>query len=418
MAASLSAQALSSDPYPAGLPRRDNAEWRAEYDRFYTPTFGQRRLALVRGKGSRVWDAEGKEYLDFLTGISVNNLGHCHPRITQAIAEQAATLVHCTNLYYIPVQIELARLLIENSFADRVFFGNSGAEANEGAIKLARRWLKEDRGAGHHEIITFQNSFHGRTMATLSATGQEKVKHNFEPLLEGFVHAEFNNLDSVRALISDKTGAIMVEPIQGESGVWPATPEFMTGLRALCDEHGLLLIVDEVQTGLGRAGTLFAYEQYGIQPDIMTLAKSLAGGMAMGAMLCTDRLASAFGPGAHGTTMGGNPLASAAARAYVSELLEGDWPAHARKQGELFRRLFEAEIGDNAAVKAMRIRGLMIGIDVPEKAQAIHLACEQAGLLINATGANILRLLPPLNVSDEDIAEAVKILAEAIRGQI
>jgi predicted acetylornithine/succinylornithine family transaminase len=405
---------VSSETYPEGLPRLDNAGWRARYEGLYPPNFGVRRLALVRGRGTRVWDAEGREYLDFLTGISVNNLGHCHPRVTRAIQQQAQTLVHCTNLYYIPVQIELARLLVEHSFADRVFFGNSGAEANEAAIKIVRRYMKETRGPGHHEIVCMLNSFHGRTLATLTATGQDKVKLHFEPLPEGFVHVPFNDLAALEAAVGERTGAIMIEPVQGESGIIPAEKEFIQGVRRLCDERGILLVFDEIQTGLGRTGTLFAYEQFGVQPDIMTLAKSLGGGLAMGAMLCRDPVAQALGPGSHGTTMGGNPLTAAAALAYVSELIEGDWPRKGAEAGEYFRARLAETIGAHANVKEIRGMGLMMAVELREGAADALLACERAGLLINHTGGQTLRILPPLNVSRGEIDQAAAILTRVI----
>jgi len=412
---------LESIPTPtppcAGPNARTNAQWRSEYEKYLTPNYGTRKLALVRGEGTRVWDAEGKPYLDFLTGISVNNLGHCHPRITRAIQEQAATLVHVSNLYYIPVQIELARLLVEHSFADRVFFGNSGAEANEAAIKLARRWTKENRGAGHHEILAMHNSFHGRTMATLSATGQDKIKLNFEPLLEGFTFGPFNDLAGVAALVGERTAAVIVEPIQGEGGICPASEAFLKGLRALCDERGILLIFDEVQCGLGRAGTLFAYEHYGVAPDIMTLAKSLGGGLAMGAMLCTAKLSGAFAPGAHASTMGGNALTSAAGLAYLSELIEGDWPAKGAQMGESLKAQLAEATRASRAIKDVRGRGMMIGIELKEGAPEVKQACEDAGLLLNVTAGQTLRLLPPLNVTREEVAQAVAILAKAILEQ-
>lgn len=405
---------LTANPYPATLPVRDNAGWRAQHEQYLTPNYGARRLALVRGEGSRVWDAEGKQYLDFLTGISVNNLGHCHPRITRAIQDQAATLAHCSNLYYIPVQIELAKMLVEHSFADRVFFGNSGAEANEAAIKLARRWIRENLGAGRHEIITMKESFHGRTLATLTATGQDKVKVHFGPLPEGFHHGPFNDLKGLEEMLTPRTGAIMLEPIQGEGGIRPATQEFLEGVRELCDRRGLLLIFDEVQCGLGRAGTLFAYEHYGVTPDIMTLAKSLGGGLAMGAMLCTEKLASAFAPGAHASTMGGNALTAAAALAYLSELIEGDWPAKAAEMGEYMMHRLAAATEPSRNVRELRGRGMMIGLELTEGAPEVLIACEEAGLLINATAGQVLRFLPPLNATREEVDEAVRIVAQAI----
>lgn len=405
----------SIDTYPANLERRSTAEWRELYEQNFTPNYGARRLALVRGEGSRVWDADGREYLDFLTGISVNNLGHCHPRITQAIQEQAATLVHCTNLYYIPIQIELARLLTANCFAERVFFGNSGAEANEAAIKIARRWARENRGPNVNHIISMRSSFHGRTITTLSATGQDKLWKDFYPLARHFYFAEFNDLESVKRLIGENTCAVIVEPVQGEGGVRVADPEFLAGLRQLCTDKKALLIFDEVQCGLGRTGTLFAHEQYGVVPDIMTLAKSLGGGLAMGAMLTTAKIATAFGYGSHGSTMGGNALTSAAGLAYLRELTEGNYAAQAAKSGRyFFHGVGEALAGVNNVVK-IHGRGLMMGIEVKANGPEIVKRCEEEGLLVNFTGGRDVRILPTLNVSREDMDTAITILGRAFR---
>ncbi len=404
--------------YPENLPKHGNGAWRDLHDSCLTPNYGPRRLAIVRGAGSRVWDADGREYLDFLTGISVDNLGHCHPRITRAIQEQAETLVHCSNLYYIPIQVEMARLLTKNCFADRVFFGNSGAEANEAAIKIARRYSFENHGENEKRIrvITMNDSFHGRTHATMWATGQDKIKKHFFPPAEGFDYADFNNLESVKSKITDQTCAIMLEPIQGEGGIRPATKEFLAGVRALCNEKNLLLIFDEVQCGLGRAGALFAHQAYGIEPDVMTLAKSLGGGLAMGAMLTTARIAEAFGVGAHASTMGGNALTSAAGLAYLSELVEGEWPQKAVESGDYFVGRLRAEIGACANLVEIRHRALMIGIEVKSGGPEMVAACEASGLLINCTAGQTLRLLPPLNVSREDMDQAAVIVAKAVKG--
>ncbi|MEN6626263.1 MAG: aspartate aminotransferase family protein [Candidatus Sumerlaeia bacterium] len=403
-----------SESYPAGLPRLSNSQWRDEYEKYFTPNFGRRRLALVRGEGSWVWDAEGRRYLDFLTGISVNNLGHCNPRVTAAIQRQAATMVHTSNLFYVPVQIQLGRLLIENSFADRLFLANSGAEANEAAIKIARRYNKETKGPGHHEIICTLGSFHGRTMATLTATGQEKTKKNFEPYLEGFSHVPYNDLDAMRKAVTPATGAIMFELVQGEHGVYPATQEYVRGIRELCDERGILMIIDEVQTGLGRTGKLFCYEHYGVTPDILTLAKSIGGGLAMGAMLCTETVSTAFGPGAHGSTMGGNALTCAASLAYMSELIEGGWSAKAAEMGEYVRSALRKALEPTGKLKEIRGLGLMIGVEVSVAGADVVLAAEQLGLLINAPAPNTLRLLPALNITREEVDEAVEIIAKAV----
>lgn len=405
----------SVDPYPPNLTKRTTAEWRELYEQNFTPNYGTRRLALVRGKGSRVWDAEGREYLDFLTGISVNNLGHCHPRITKAIQEQADVLVHCTNLYYIPVQIELGRMLTSRCFAERVFLCNSGLEANEAAIKIARRWAWMNRGHSVNHIISMRQSFHGRSITTLSATGQDKLWKGFYPLARGFYFAPFNDLEAVEKLITPNVCAIILEPVQGEGGIRPADPEFLAGLRRICDQHNILLIFDEIQCGLGRTGSLFAHQAYGVTPDIMTLAKSLGGGLAMGAMLTTEKVAAAFELGTHGSTMGGNPLTCAAALAYFSELVEGDYSAQAAKSGRyLLQKLSEALEGCDNVVK-IHGRGLMIGIEVKQGGPDIVRLCEEDGLLVNFTGGRDVRILPALNVTREDIDIAVPIVAKAIR---
>src|SRR2546422_5514574 len=290
--------------------------------KYLMDTYARYPLALARGQGTRVFDVEGREYLDFLAGVAVNVLGHCHPKVTLALQQQALRLVHTSNLFYTEPQIKLARILVDHSFADKVFFCNSGAEANEAAIKLARRWAHAKDGAGRFEIVSMLNSFHGRTLATLTATGQEKVQKGFEPLPEGFRHVPFNDVDGLASAVSAKTAAVLVEPVQGEGGVRVAAPAFLKVCRDVTRERGALLIFDEVQTGIGRTGRLFAYEHFGIAPDIMTLAKGLGCGMPIGACLATDEVASVFTPGSHGSTLGGNPLACAAAVAVLEVILE------------------------------------------------------------------------------------------------
>lgn len=405
----------SMDAYPSSLEHRSTDEWREIYESVFAPNYGRRRLALVRGRGSRVWDAEGREYLDFLTGISVNNLGHCHPKITAAIQEQAETLVHCTNLYYIPAQIEYGRLLIENCFADRLFLCNSGAEANEAAIKIARRWTRENRGPNINHVICMRRSFHGRTIMTLSATGQDKVWKDFYPLARGFYFAEFNDLATVERLMNKHTCAVLVEPVRGEGGFLEADPDFLTGLRRLCSERGILLIFDEIQCGLGRTGKLFAYEHYGLEPDIMTLAKSLGGGLAMGAMVTSEKIATAFPPGAHGTTMGGNALTCAAAHAYLKELIEGGHVERSAESGAYLRGKLRGGLEGCSNFEALRGFGLMVGIDVKSEGPEVVEACEEKGLLLNSPCKNRLRLLPALNVAREDIDAALAILIPAIK---
>jgi len=377
-------------------------------------TYGERALCLVRGKGSRVWDADGKEYLDFLAGISVNNLGHCHPAIVRAIREQSKVLIHCSNLYMILPQIELAKTLVEHSFAKKCFFANSGTEANEGAIKLARLYSRNKYGEGRYEIVSMNQSFHGRTMGSLSATGQEKVQKGFEPLLEGFRFGEFNDINSVRQLISDKTCAVILEPVQGEGGVIPATKEFLKEIRSLCDEKDLVLILDEIQCGLGRIGTNFAYEYYEILPDVVTLAKALGGGVPIGAILARAPFSDVFSPGKHAHTFGGNPLASAAALAYVTELFDKNIASRAAETG----RYLMTQLQDLAArydfIKEVRGLGLMLALVLNHPAEQLYKRCMSKGLLVNCTCEKIIRLLPPLTITKEDCDEATGILESAL----
>ena len=377
-------------------------------------TYGERALCLVRGKGSRVWDADGKEYLDFLAGISVNNLGHCHPAIVRAIREQSKVLIHCSNLYMIRPQIQLAKTLVEHSFAEKCFFANSGTEANEGAIKLARLYSRNKYGEGRYEIVSMNQSFHGRTMGSLSATGQEKVQKGFEPLLEGFRFGEFNDINSVRQLISDKTCAVILEPVQGEGGVIPATKEFLKEIRSLCDEKDLVLILDEIQCGLGRIGTNFAYEYYEILPDVVTLAKALGGGVPIGAILARAPFSDVFSPGKHAHTFGGNPLASAAALAYVTELFDKNIASRAAETG----RYLMTQLQDLAArydvIKEVRGLGLMLALVLDHPAEQLYKRCMSKGLLVNCTCEKIIRLLPPLTITKEDCDEATGILESAL----
>lgn len=384
--------------------------------RYLMNTYGTRDLMLVRGQGVRVWDHTGKEYLDFLAGIGVNNLGHCHPRIVEAIRTQAQQLLHCSNLYLIAPQIELAALLCEHSFADRVFLANSGAEANEGAIKVVRLYSKQKFSRERTTIISMHQSFHGRTMATLSATGQQKVQKGFEPLVPGFVFATFNDLASVERLINGTTCAIMLEPIQGEGGVIPATPDFLVGVRRLCDERSLALIFDEIQCGLGRTGRNFAYEHYGVVPDIMTLAKALGGGVPIGALLAKGELAETFQPGHHASTFGGNPLAASAALAYLHELFDNRVAVNAAGMGAFLRGELEALAARHPCITQVRGVGLMLALELgPPLAKQVVVSCRQQGLLINAIGDRVLRLLPPLIITEADCREACAKLDGALR---
>src|SRR6266705_6860252 len=316
------------------MDTRELLEWAAKY---HTPNYARAPICLVRGDGVRVWDSDGKEYLDFGAGLAVAALGHCHPRVTGAIREAAATLLHVSNLYYTAPQIHLAKLLCDHSFAERVFFCNSGAEANEAALKLARKYAKERYASDRYEVIATRNAFHGRTFATVTATGQEKYQHGFEPLVPGFKHVPYNDLRAMERALDNRTAAIIVEPIQGEGGVNVPDDDYLPGLRKLCDESGALLILDEIQTGVARTGRLWAYEHSGIEPDIMTLAKALANGVPIGATLATESVASAFTPGTHGSTFGGNPFVTAVGLTVFTTLMEERLPERAAASGRLLR---------------------------------------------------------------------------------
>jgi predicted acetylornithine/succinylornithine family transaminase len=373
-------------------------------------TYGRLPMALVRGEGSWVWDAENKKYLDFLTGLAVNSLGHSHPQIVAAIQEQVQLLLHTSNLYWIPNQVALAERLVANSFADKVFFCNSGAEANEGAIKLARKYAKKHYGDHKFEIITLENSFHGRTLATLTATGQKKYQEGYEPLPAGFSYVKLNDIVGLEAKINDKTAAVLIEPIQGEGGVYPADKEFLQAARRLCDKYGALLIYDEVQCGLGRSGKLFAHEWSGVTPDIMTLAKALGGGVPIGAMLATDKAAAAFQPGDHASTFGGNPLATAVGCTVLDIMLGVGFLNSVQERAAYFREGLEKLAGKYQTGGMIRGQGMILGWPVPKLGPEIVEACRQKGLLINCVGGLTLRFLPPLNVREKEIDQALEIL--------
>jgi acetylornithine/N-succinyldiaminopimelate aminotransferase len=374
-------------------------------------------VALVRGEGSRVWDSNGKEYLDFTGGIAVTALGHSHPKVVGTLREQAATLIHVSNLFHIPQQAQLAQLLCEHSFADRVFFSNSGAEANETAIKLARKWAKEHGSSDRGDIISMRGGFHGRTLATVTATAQEKYHHGFEPLPGGFKYVAFNDLKALERAIDSRTAAVLVEPIQGEGGINLPDDGYLPGMRKLCDEAGILLIFDEIQTGMGRTGKLWAYEHSGIAPDIMTVAKALANGVPIGATLATDDVAKVFTPGTHGSTFGGNPLATAVGLTVFSTLIEDRLAERAGRMGKVLVQGLEAIRAKHPkAVKEIRGRGLLVGLDlVPPVADAVA-ACRERGLLVLTAGDNTLRLAPPLIVLEKEITEACGIIGAALEG--
>ncbi len=388
----------------------NSAEWIEKADKYIMRTYGRYPVVPVRGEGCYLWDADGRRYLDFLAGVAVNNLGHCHPRVVAALQKQAAELIHCSNYYHIPSQIELAELLCSHSFADRAFFCNSGAEANEAAIKLARKYSREKFGQDRYEIITALSSFHGRTMATVSATGQEKVQKFFDPLLHGFRHVPFNNIELLARAVTPNTCAVMLEPIQGEGGIVIPSPDYFREVRKLCDERQLLLIFDEVQVGMGRTGKLFAHEHFAVTPDIMTLAKALAGGAPIGCMLAREDVATSFGPGTHGSTFGGNPLVTAAALAAVRAILDEGLLGHAEAMGEYLLDKLKELKERFAFVTEVRGIGLMIGMELSIPAGDIVKQALGRGVLLNVAQDTVLRFVPPLIVGKTEIDEMLHIL--------
>ena len=394
----------------------NNLEIAALTDKYVARTYARIPIALVRGRGTKVWDAEGKEYLDFLAGIAVNSLGHCHPAIIRAIREQSRKLLHVSNLYHILPQSELARELCHHSFADRVFFCNSGAEANEAAIKLVRRYGLEKLG-GRHEILSTHNSFHGRTLATLTATGQEKIRAGYDPLPSGFRQVPYNDLAAIEEGIDEKkTAAVLVEPIQAEGGVNVPDDSYMLGLRELCDQRGILLIFDEVQTGMGRTGTLFGYEHFAIKPDIMTLAKALGGGLPLGAMLAREEIAASFGPGSHASTFGGNPVACSAGLMVMQTLLDSALD-NCRQMGKYFFRGLEALQKRFSFIREVRGKGLMIGMELEIEGGKVADSCMQEGLLLNCTAYKVLRFVPPLTIKKNEIDRGLDILEKVLARQ-
>lgn len=381
-------------------------------EQYIANTYARYPILLVRGKGTRVWDLEGEEYLDFVSGLAVCNLGHCHPKVVKAIQDQAEKLIHVSNFYYIEPQIQLASLLCKHSFADKVFFCNSGAEANEGAMKLARKYAKEKISKDRHEIITMERSFHGRTLATLTATGQEKFHKGYEPLMPGFKYVPFNDIRAVKNAMDSKTCAVMLEPIQGEGGVNCPSEGYLKALREICDEKGLLLIFDEVQVGMGRTGKLFAYEHDGVEPDMLTLAKSLAGGVPIGALLIKKGIADSFKPGDHASTFGGNPLATAAGVAALTAILEEGMLENCQKMGDYFLSQLEEIKGKFPFVKEVRGKGLILGMELKIDGSSIVNEMLKKKILINCTMGSVLRFLPPLIVTKEEIDRVVKALEE------
>ena len=380
----------------------------------YLPVFARYPVVLSHGKGAYVYDVEGKQYLDFLAGIAVNIIGHAHPKLVAAIADQAGKMIHCSNLYYTAQQAKLAESLVKLSGLGKVFLGNSGAEANEGAVKLARKYGKA-LAAGKFEIVAAEHSFHGRTLATLTATGQPKYQKGYEPLPQGFIHVPFNDLEALKAVVSEKTCAVMLEPIQGEGGVNLPDEGYLAAVRELCDANGALLIFDEIQTGVGRTGKMFAYEHFGLKPDIVTLAKGLGGGVPIGAFIASDKVAAAFGPGDHGSTFGGNPLACAAANAVLAIMSEEQLLQNATKVGAyLLEKLSGLKALYPELVAGVRGKGLIAGMKLTRPGKDIVVSCMDRGLIINCTAGDVLRFVPPLNIQNHHVDEMIGILSEVL----
>jgi len=385
----------------------------ARSDRHLMQTYLRAPVAFVRGEGAHLWDAEGKEYLDLFACLAVTNLGHAPKAIAEAIQAQTAKLFHVSNLHYCEPQAKLAEMLCANSFADRVFLCNSGAEANEAAIKLARRWGHAN-GGKRFEVVTALGSFHGRTLATLTATGQEKVRVGFHPLPEGFRYVPYDDLAALDRALTDTTAAVLLEPVLGEGGVVVPKPDYLAGVRKLCDERGILLMLDEIQVGMGRTGTLFAYEQAGIVPDVVTLAKALASGIPIGACLAKSHVADVFGAGAHGSTFGGNAVAAAAAVATLETMLAPDFLPGVRKRAAHFRAGLDRIAAKSPKVTAVRGMGFIQGMQLTEPGAPIVAACLAKGVLLNATADTVLRFLPPLVITEDDIDRALAVVEEVL----
>jgi acetylornithine/N-succinyldiaminopimelate aminotransferase len=379
-------------------------------------TYNRFPVTLVKGKGSYVWDEEGKRYLDFTSGIATCNLGHVPETVKQKLEEQLQNLWHCSNLYNIPVQQELAAELVENSCGDQVFFCNSGAEANEAAIKLARRYAQKIKGTKKFEIVTFQQSFHGRTLATLSATGQGKIQEGFLPLMPGFRYLPFNDLEALKDISSEETCAVLLEMVQGEGGVIPADQEWIEQLAKTCKENNILLMVDEIQTGMGRTGTLFAYEQYGIEPDVVSIAKGLGSGFPIGAIIAKAEVAQAFDPGSHGSTFGGNPLAVTAGLATVQFIQSTNLLDNVKELSEFFYAQLQKVKVKFPIVENIRGKGLLIGMVVPGKAVEMVQKAITQNVLILTAGPDVVRILPPLTASKEEMIEFTVVLEEILQG--
>ncbi len=383
-------------------------------DRSIAATYARYPLMLVKGQGCTLWDDKGRSYTDFVAGIAVCNLGHCHRRLIAALERQARELWHVSNLFYTGPQAELAAWLVERCFAERVFFANSGAEANEAAIKLARKYFKDQGDPRRYEIISMELSFHGRTMATLSATGQDKIKKGFDPLLEGFRFVPFNDIEALRKAMSPSSCAVLLEPIQGEGGVNCPDPQYLQQVRKLCDEHGCLMILDEVQTGMGRCGSLFAHQLFGVEPDIMTLAKALGNGLPIGAMLATEKVARSFEAGSHATTFGGTPLVTAVALETCRVIEEEGLVERAAELGDYLRSGLRKLQASHGVVKDVRGQGLLVGVELKKEGAKVVDACRQRGFLINCIQDKVLRLAPPLVIQRDDIDALIECLDQIL----
>ncbi len=393
------------------------SHWQELEKRYFMHTVERIPLTLIRGKGAWVWDENGRKYLDFVAGWAVDSLGHCHPAVTKAVIEQVKTLIHTSNQFYTIPQVQLAEILVQHSCLDRVFFSNSGAEANEGAVKLARRYGKRHRD-GAYEVITASSSFHGRTLAMVAATGQDKHQQPYLPLPDGFTHVEYNDIEAIKAATAEKTCAVMLELVQGEGGVNMPDKDYLTEVQAWCDKQGILLILDEVQTGVARLGTLFAYEQFGIEPDIMTLAKGLASGIPIGATLAKDKV-SVFSPGEHGSTFGGNPVACAAGYATLKFIIENDIAGNVREVGNYLASGLEKLKQKFSFITNVRGRGLLLAMEFnSDIAQPVLLACLDKGLLVNRLKPNTLRFMPPLIIGKSDVDESLGILEQVLASRI
>lgn len=389
------------------------SSWRERADRVLFQTYGRLPLTLVKGEGYYVYDDEDQAYLDLVAGLAVCNVGHCHPKVIQAIEVQCKRLIHVSNLYYTQPQVELAERLVSETFADRVFFCNSGAEANEGALKLVRKVAKDRGYPERFEVITMQGSFHGRTLAMVAATAQEKYQKGFDPLVSGFKYVPFGDLQAVQEAVNEHTCAVMVEPIQGEGGVNCPPEGYLKGLKAFCDRQGILLIMDEVQTGMGRTGTLFAHQSEGVKPHIMTVAKGLAGGLPMGALMASEEVAGALTPGTHASTFGGNPVAAAAGVAVLSILLDDGVLEAMTPVARCFRDGLEEIAKRYTQVREVRGRGWMLGMELEIAGNPIVQACMKRGMLVNCTVDRVLRFIPPLTITMEAAQEALGILRQA-----